>query len=232
MLRVIFMKIYRLSNIGLLATVLVLCLAAPTQAQTIAISNFGQAVVGSSHLDTLNWVDQAFITTGADWATPLQSISVKYAGASSPGFIAQLYLGQPDAGTLVTNLSVTSDAAGITTFAPDSPQILLADSTYWFVLGLTAGTFDWGFALNGVSAGSGTFPAEPVFSLSGYTVDGGVTWIHDAGFNQAPQYIEVITSAVPEPAACAGLAGLPVFALACWARFGRRRQSQESIGVI
>ncbi len=221
------MKKYIIQRVVWLAVLLIIGLALPSSlhGQTIAISNFSQDVAGSFPLDELHWADQAFITTGADWTGPLQSIAVKYTGASSPGFIAQLYLGQPDAGTLVTNLSVTSDAAGITTFAPDSPQILLADSTYWFVLGLTAGTFDWGFALNGVSAGSGTFPAEPVFSLSGYTVDGGVTWIHDAGFNQAPQYIEVITSAVPEPAACAGLAGLPVFALACWARFGRRRQS-------
>ena len=201
--------------------------------QTIAISNFGQTGVGSYQLDTLHWADQAFITSGADWAGPLQSIAVKYVGASSPGFIAQLYLGQPDTGTLVTNFSFGSDVAGIARFTPVSSQILLkADSTYWFVLGLTAGTFDWGFALNGVSAGSGTFPAEPNFSLSGYSEDGGVNWIHDTGLDQFPQYIEVTTAAVPEPAACAELAGLLVVALACWARIGRQRQAPETVGII
>ena len=229
------MKKYIIQRVVWLAVLLIIGLALPSSlhGQTIAISNFSQDVAGSFPLDELHWADQAFITTGADWTGPLQSIAVKYAGASSPVFFAQLYLGPPDVGTLVTNLTLGSDAAGVARFTPLSTQVLLeADSTYWLVIGLTSGTLDWGFSSNGVSAGSGTFPAEPDFSLSGYTEDGGVTWTHDAGFNQYPQYIEVTTAAVSEPAACAGLASLPVFALACWARFGRRRQSDEAVGII
>ena len=85
------------------AACLVLGLAGTvTRAQTIAFSNFAPPdapvprVEGSFTLNSDNWVDQAFRTTGADWSTPLQSIAVNYSSfTNSPVFDARLYLGTP-----------------------------------------------------------------------------------------------------------------------------------------
>jgi hypothetical protein len=198
-----------------------------TRAQTIAFSNFAPPdapvprVEAIFTLNSDNWLDQAFRTTGADWATPLQSIAVKYSSfTNSPVFDARLYLGTPGyGGTLELSFTLLSPeqlspSGGIATFVPVGPPLLLAaDSTYWFVLGLKSGTFDWDYVADVTKTGSGTFPpaSDP---LTGFSADQGESWSLDSGFPQLPQYIEVTTAAIPEPAVCAGFMGLLAAALA------------------
>ena len=97
------------------------------------------------------------------------------------------------------------------------PLLLAADSTYWFVLGLKSGTFDWDYVEDVAKTGSGTFP-PPADPLTGFSADQGENWSLDSGFPQLPQYIEVTTTAIPEPAVCAGFMGLLAAALAVLVR--------------
>ena len=167
-------------------------------AQLVGISNFAEPYFVSDGLTATHWEDQAFIT-GSDWTTSLFSIAIRDSAVSSPAYIAQLFLGTPDSGTLVTNLALASDVGGVATFLPSTTVTLNANTTYWFSLGLTSGTVSWDAANTYNVTGSGTFPAEPD-TVWGYSDNAGTTWTQVSHSGSLPQYIEVKTALIPEPA--------------------------------
>jgi hypothetical protein len=196
-------------------------LAAPAvRAQTIALSNFGEPLFASDSISVTHWEYQSFVTTGGDWAGTIQSIAIKDSSVSAAVYVANLFQGLPGSGTLVGSYTLSSDTGGVATFLPTASYTLTADTTYSFVLGTSSGTFGWDAANTYNSVGSGTFPAQPNMTF-GMSEDGGLSWTDYTHDGSWPQYLEITTTAIPEPTTYGLLLGGATLGLVGWRRWRR-----------
>jgi len=122
----------------------------------------------------------------------------------SPAVIAELRNDNAgDVGSLITTFTTpdVSGAPSARTFLPNNTVTLLANTTYWFVLGVSNpsdGTFFWSYAEGNGSAGPGS-----LLSFA-YSNDSGATWVNFGSDN--PFFVRV--NVVPEPGSAAVLGAL------------------------
>lgn len=154
------------------------------------------------------WAAQAFTTDNQKYE--LASIAAFVGnGLNSPTVVAQLRHeavgGEIDltAGGLLTTFAAP-DLTGAPvprTFARNSDVLLLANTTYWFVLGVNSGTYDWTYANTTNFTGPGSVRAVNSVADSS---DAGLTYVyHDLSTFPYKFQVNVNLSAVPEPGSLA-----------------------------
>ena len=158
------------------------------------------------------WSAQAFAADASDY--DLISIDAIVGDGSTlpPGVVAELHADSGGTiGALLTTFAAPSMAGPLSTrtFLPATPITLLANTSYWFVLGSepATGTYFWGYAQDPSSIGPG-------FLLNfSHSADSGATWQNFG--NENPLFMQVNVDAVaPEPGgmafACVALVALVV----------------------
>ena len=182
----------------------------------VIIDNTAQTPAGNSQIGGGQFDAQEFSTGSQSYS--LTSILAQVGGSTSTytGF-ANLVAdngGTPAGGTVLTTFTVPTIGSTFAneTFTPNTSGVILAANTnYWFVLGYSSGTGQFGWNYAGISTATG--PG----SLGHYATsfDNGSTWIIDNFGPGTPNIIQVngtIPAPVPEPSTWAmlsiGFAGL------------------------
>jgi hypothetical protein len=187
---------------------------ASVHAQTIAVSNRGQAFNASLIADA-TFSDAIDFTTGgtamdlASFTLPIQSF-----GGSPSGFSLSLHSGLTGGATLITTLTGTTPSSlADYVFLPSGATTLAANTTYFLVLtaassGASSG-FHWSAAAT-TNEDGGALAGWSIGNLRWISSNGGASWGTAAGV--VPQF-SVEVSAIPEPSTYAAfVSGLVLFA--------------------
>jgi hypothetical protein len=186
-----------------------LMLAIPCARAVTQVSNLGNTVAGPQFINFDFWSGTSFETDSSSPDFTLDSVQMLMGDANdlSGNFFAAIYTdvsGLP--GTLVATLTgnTSPNTAGNYTYTPTGIVNLTADTTYWFVTGVSTGdgNYTWDYTTNAPTVQSWTIPNDYVF-----TINQGTNWVN-GGVN--PEMIAVAATPVPEPAVGTLLTGLGV----------------------